>query len=82
MFSTLASLSVSGRQKPYFSKAGSPEKSLKIIIEGKSYYVHAMNIYRALEDAHFKAYILRLASLPELTIEDMEKEVTTLTKKA
>jgi hypothetical protein len=41
-----------------------------------------MNIYRALEDAHFKAYILRLASLPELTIEGIEKEATTLTEKA
>jgi hypothetical protein len=40
------------------------------------------DIYRALEDAHFKAYILKLAALPELPIENIEKEVVTLTQKA
>jgi len=40
--------------------AGS-RNSLKIVIEGKAYYVHVRDIYRALEDAKFKAYILKLS---------------------
>jgi hypothetical protein len=32
------------------------------------------DIHRALEDAKFKAYILKLAALPELPIENIEKK--------
>jgi hypothetical protein len=39
--------------------AGS-RRSLKIKIEGKTYYVHVNDIGRALADANFKAYILKL----------------------
>jgi hypothetical protein len=66
---------------PRRKSCGVPNR-LKIIIEGKAYYVHVRDIYRALEDAHFKAYILKLAALPELPIENIEKEVVTLTQKA
>jgi hypothetical protein len=44
-------------------------KSLKIIIEGKAYYVHARDIYRALEDPRFKANVLKLAEPKEATME-------------
>jgi hypothetical protein len=40
--------------------AGS-QRSLKIIIESKVYYVHVRDIGRALVDANFKAYILKLS---------------------
>jgi hypothetical protein len=60
--------------------AGS-RKSLKIIIEGKAYYVHVRDVHRALNDANFKAYILKLAESPE-TPRMENKEVTSLTQKA
>ena len=41
--------------------AGS-RKSLKIVIEGKTYFVHVKDVRRALEDARFKAHILRLVT--------------------
>jgi hypothetical protein len=44
--------------------AGS-RRSLKIIIEGKTYYVHVQDVGRALADANFKAYILKLAVSPK-----------------
>jgi hypothetical protein len=39
---------------------------LKIVIEGKTYYVHVQDIGRALADANFKAYILKLSEPSEL----------------
>jgi hypothetical protein len=41
--------------------AGS-RKSLKIVVEGKTYFVHVKDVRRALEDAGFKAHILRLVT--------------------
>jgi hypothetical protein len=55
-------------------------KSLKIIIEGKAYNVHVRDNHRALEDAKFKVYILKLAEPTETPMEN--KEVTTLAQKA
>jgi hypothetical protein len=58
--------------------AGS-RRSLKIKIEGKTYYVHLNDIGRALADANFKAYILKLsAPTPEPTQKaEAKKEVVT-----
>jgi hypothetical protein len=39
--------------------AGS-RKSLKIIIDGKEYYVHVKDIYKALDNPNFHAHILQL----------------------
>jgi hypothetical protein len=81
VFYTFVSLSVLGRQSPTFPKAAAPERASKSLLK-EAYYVHVWDIYRALEDAHFKAHILKLTALPELPIEDIEKEDETLTRKA
>jgi hypothetical protein len=54
--------------------AGS-RNSLKIIIEGKVYYVSVNAIGRALADANFKAYILKLSEpLPKIPQEKRTEE--------
>jgi hypothetical protein len=47
-------------------------KNFKITIGGKAYYVHVRDIHRALEDAKFKAYILKLAAPSKTTMENKE----------
>jgi len=53
--------------------AGS-RKSLKIIIESKVYYVHVRDIGRALVDANFEAYILKLSAHPSETSQEEVSE--------
>jgi hypothetical protein len=72
VFYRFVSLSVLGRQSPTFPKAATPERASKSLLK-EAYYVHVWDICRALEDAHFKAYILKLAD-PSESMENKEVE--------